>query len=674
MDPKGFSQRRPDPSKPDGWVWKLGRTKRYLYHLPDLLAAASETSVFIVEGEKDVDRLRSIGAVATTNPQGATKWRDEYSQSLAGRHVVIIPDNDPADTPRLEDALKGQKHAMLVAASVYRVAESVKVLELPGLPDKGDVSDWLDAGGTLHLLMALVEAAPFHTDADPYRPAGMNYDAEPLAGSSIIWLDSKYRPISQKFIAEGLLQNGYFIAAEGRFYYFDNRTKTVSELDTFQMKSLLNEVYGINSTETFYKFLAEDMKVETHVRGKPARLSTFAHYAPQENLLFLNLGKGAMLKLDGDRIQTVDNGSGGVLFTQGNQEPWNFIPDPRIRLIGDTLIRPMNFVTGEGAPHTGEEQQLLLLIWMLSIAFETVQPTKPLALALGPAGSGKTSMFRRIGRMLYGESFEVDGIRKDGEEDFFVTTTNNPLAAFDNVDKYVPWLEDALATSATGMKITKKVLYTTNEAISYTPRAFIALTARTPHFRRDDVSERVLPFRLDRIVDKRPEYELLREVVDNRDRLMSEYAHLLNKVVAVNHVPKWQMGLRLADFAQVALRIGAGLDRINETKKILKGLQTSQHLFATEENDLVMLLDLWTRSNRNNGTETLAKDLYRELKELADAEGYKWTFKSPTTLGRQMDSIREPMSVQFEIHSRHTKRGNAWTFTRISDSEDEVVI
>ena len=74
-----------------------------------------------------------------------------------------------------------------------------------------------------------------------------------------------------------------------------------------------------------------------------------------------------------------------------------------------------------------------------------------------------------------------------------MATTNAPFVAFDNVDRYIPWLEDALASSATGMKITKRVLCETNRAISYTPKAFIAMTARTPYFRRDDVSERLVP-------------------------------------------------------------------------------------------------------------------------------------------------------------------------------------
>src|SRR5262249_18519920 len=65
--------------------------------------------------------------------------------------VAIIPDNDEA----------GRDHARAVAASLRGSAASVKIVELPRLPPKGDVSDWINAGGTaeaLHTLIASVEA------------------------------------------------------------------------------------------------------------------------------------------------------------------------------------------------------------------------------------------------------------------------------------------------------------------------------------------------------------------------------------------------------------------------------------------------------------------------------------------------------------------------------------
>jgi hypothetical protein len=144
---KGFSQRRPDDA--GGWIYKLNGVRRVPYRLLELLAADPSQLVFIVEGEKDADRLASLGFVAATNAGGAGKWRDEFSGFLRGRNVVIIPDNDES----------GREHAAKVARSLQGVAASVRVLELPNLPPKGDVSDWLDAGGVVEELLVLAGSA-----------------------------------------------------------------------------------------------------------------------------------------------------------------------------------------------------------------------------------------------------------------------------------------------------------------------------------------------------------------------------------------------------------------------------------------------------------------------------------------------------------------------------------
>ncbi len=146
--PKGFTQRQPDGS--GGWLWNLKDVRLVLYRLPELLAANPGATVFIPEGEKDVENLRTLGFVATCNAMGAGKWRAEYNEFLRGQQVVILPHHDKA----------GADHARTMAGALVGIAASVKVLNLPGLPDKGDVSDWLTMGGTAERLTALADATP----------------------------------------------------------------------------------------------------------------------------------------------------------------------------------------------------------------------------------------------------------------------------------------------------------------------------------------------------------------------------------------------------------------------------------------------------------------------------------------------------------------------------------
>lgn len=164
-EPKGFRQRRP---KPGGeWEWSTKGVRETLYRLPELRKADPSHPVWIPEGERDVDRLRGLGCVATCNAGGAGKWRPDYAQYLKGRRVVLLPDKDQP----------GRKHAEQVAASLQGVASSVKVVELPGLPEKGDVSDWLDLEHDLDELWAITLATPEWTSASRPWPAIIPFDA-----------------------------------------------------------------------------------------------------------------------------------------------------------------------------------------------------------------------------------------------------------------------------------------------------------------------------------------------------------------------------------------------------------------------------------------------------------------------------------------------------------------
>lgn len=153
---KTFGQRRPEGG---GWEWSVKGVRLVPYRLPDLLEAiALDRTVFVVEGEKKADRLAALGLAATCNPMGAGKWPDTFATLFAGAQVVILPDNDTA----------GQEHAVKVAAALAPVAASLRTVALPDLKAKADVVDWLDAGGTVEALNALVDA----TDAiDPNAPA-----------------------------------------------------------------------------------------------------------------------------------------------------------------------------------------------------------------------------------------------------------------------------------------------------------------------------------------------------------------------------------------------------------------------------------------------------------------------------------------------------------------------
>lgn len=167
---KRFFQRRRVGKR---WVKNLKGVRLVLYRLPEVLAAiARGEPIYVVEGEKDADALWAIGIAATCNPMGAGKWRDEYTQTLAGADVVVVADRD----------LAGSKHARQVAQALTGVASSVRVVE--ALTGK-DASDHLAAGHSIdefrEVRMArsgAIDGASFVLDSPRDVPAVWGQDQE----------------------------------------------------------------------------------------------------------------------------------------------------------------------------------------------------------------------------------------------------------------------------------------------------------------------------------------------------------------------------------------------------------------------------------------------------------------------------------------------------------------
>lgn len=128
---KKFTQRRPEGG---AWVWGLKGVEWVPFNLPAVITAER---VWITEGEKDVLTLKRLGLVGSCNNGGAGNFKPELAHWFIGKHVAILPDNDAP----------GREHALKVAALLSGQSASVRIVELPGLPDKGDVTDFINSGG-----------------------------------------------------------------------------------------------------------------------------------------------------------------------------------------------------------------------------------------------------------------------------------------------------------------------------------------------------------------------------------------------------------------------------------------------------------------------------------------------------------------------------------------------
>jgi len=149
-EPKTFRLRRPDEDNPGKWLWDMCGVRRVLYRLPDIAAKPAGTTVYYVEGEKDVETAESKGLLATTHAGGALSYRSELLSPIRHLRIVVIPDLDDP----------GKQLMRRVFADARAAKQEVGFILLPselnGKPVK-DVTDYFAAGGTKDELEAMVK-------------------------------------------------------------------------------------------------------------------------------------------------------------------------------------------------------------------------------------------------------------------------------------------------------------------------------------------------------------------------------------------------------------------------------------------------------------------------------------------------------------------------------------
>jgi RecA-family ATPase len=169
LEPKSFRQRRPDGN--GKWIWNLDGVRRVPYRIGDMIKYPFGT-VFVCEGEKDTNCLIENDLCATTVASG--KWDNVDVSTLANRDVMVLEDNDAI----------GREKSAKAAVALHGTAATIRIVRLPGLPEHGDVSDWLDAG---HSVDELVEFCfsmplwnPISSRVSEQRPVEKNEPAAPV--------------------------------------------------------------------------------------------------------------------------------------------------------------------------------------------------------------------------------------------------------------------------------------------------------------------------------------------------------------------------------------------------------------------------------------------------------------------------------------------------------------
>lgn len=405
------------------------------------------------------------------------------------------------------------------------------------------------------------------------------------------------RVTNELFVSLGGLGN--FYRDEFGFYYLDNTTHTTFRIPSNykvagEFTDLIEKLFNMVSSDTHATKIFDRLFSRIRRNARYVTLHHLSYYNADKNTLYVRNSDTTFVKITTKGFKIIHNGEDGIIgkgkFEEVEIDPKLIIDDAA--WLANNLYRKVWFDDN----YTNAEQQgALLKIWTLSLFFGNIIKARPLLVMSGDAGTGKTTVLRAIGQMIFGSNFQVIGIPKD-ERDFVSSTIHNHLLAIDNVDDDLPdWFADKIAGVATGMGFQFRRLYTDvdAEASIVRPDCFFALTTRTPRFNRDDVAERCLVLNLRRDED----YSRNALVIDRRMAWHHLLAELQKALINFKKYPNrsYKGEVRMVEFADFVVRCSSPKVE-KQVKELLETITSSQIEFATENNQLLdALVDIGSK-------------------------------------------------------------------------------
>lgn len=272
--------------RPDGLSWSVKGVRAVLYNLPEVI---NSPEIWIAEGEGCADAVTSLGFVGTTSPMGAGKWPKleedhQIGKPLHKKKVFILPDNDEP----------GRKHAGDIAQSLHGKAQ-VFILELPGLPEKGDIADYLKQHGPDKTAEDLARLAE---QAKPWRPARPFFSARDLLNTSF----ERQKPI----IGRGILPHGGHMLIAGETGVGKSLLRSELALHLVAGWSWLG--FDVSSAKRVAVFQYENPESteQTRLRRMCQGLGLNLHALPENALIFADRRKRVNLSLKGDRARLLE--------------------------------------------------------------------------------------------------------------------------------------------------------------------------------------------------------------------------------------------------------------------------------------------------------------------------------------------------------------------------------
>lgn len=509
-----------------------------IYRLPEILGADPSQVVFVVEGEKDVNNVWRLGMIATTNPGGTGDGKlwdaPSFLEPLRGRNVVILPDNDEP----------GRKHAARVARSLHGCARSVKILALPNLPAKGDVSDWIEAGGTRENLQTLGTATA------PWAPSP-TAQGEARSNDGDV-REERERPTQARLLVA--LAQGHadlFKTADYEAY------ATIRDGETLAVRSKGFRSFLVG------KFFATYDKTPSSLGLKEATdtLETLALVGGVTRTTFLRVGA------EDDRL-FVDLGDPSRRIVEVSRGAWRVVAPESvaIRFRRTSSMRPLPNPARGGDINdlrrflnVGDEEWRwrLLLPWLL-FAFLPRGPF-PVLVLQGEQGCAKSTTAKVL-RALIDPSQAPLRLPPRDEDKLIVCAKSSWVLAFDNLSGMPLWLSDCLCCLATGTAQSKRALYTDDEEHIIEATRPVIVNGIDDMTARPDFASRALTVDLPQIREdqRQEESEFWANFASAQPAIVGAALSVVADILAIRDKVSLPAKPRMADFA----RFGVAAERV----------------------------------------------------------------------------------------------------------------
>ncbi|MDQ2867947.1 MAG: hypothetical protein M3R59_05985, partial [Verrucomicrobiota bacterium] len=347
----------------------------------------------MTEGEKAASVLHAaLGVITTTSAHGAKSPHKSDWSSLQGRDVVILPDNDP------EGAAYAGKVAEILLS--FNSPATIRIVNLPDLPVKGDVVEWLDEKGQTPADSILRELELLVGNAGECSPPEPVADEDATAlRATFFELERQKGPVLEKrremasYLIKTLHKRGHFfyhreIQDHRSALFFDAKRKLLLKLSDPSFLSWLARFTAINRSEREFDFLLKAIEDEA-LQGKSKGIVPEIFWAARPDAIYISNGDGGMVRVTPGKVECVDNGTDDILFAAGDTLPvWE---------VG-SASDPFDCAVFGHAQFQSEHGLDLLRLWTISLPANL--GCKPPLTVTGQIRSGKTMLIRGIFKLF----------------------------------------------------------------------------------------------------------------------------------------------------------------------------------------------------------------------------------------------------------------------------------